>query len=206
MMERLFAILLFIGFNGIASQGDPCRPVPFPMYISFNETSLQGAIILTGNETNSTTQKWSITEDNPRVSLDFINNTYQIGLIRPVDLDVANLGDVCNSGLQQFAQRVSCKNNDGSPDDEDIILSVNPVNEYPPVAVKNYTIRIQEGEGPTPIYIARMLDLFQDRDCPRVTPIVGISKTTAGVREIMSSANFFKQQRSFQFLKQLKTE
>ncbi|XP_062599941.1 uncharacterized protein LOC134261531, partial [Saccostrea cucullata] len=162
------------------------------------------AIILTGNETNSTTQKWSITEDNPRVSLDFINNSYQIGLIRPVDLDVANLGDVCDSGLQQFTQRVSCKNNDGSPDDENIMFSVNPVNEYPPVAVKNNTIRIQEDKGPTPIYIARMLDLFQDRDCPRVTPIVGISKTTAGtdVSEyftVNTTTGFLYQMKNFDY-------
>ncbi|XP_062620848.1 mucin-2-like [Saccostrea cucullata] len=199
MMERLFAVVLFIGFNGVASQGNPCRPIPFPMQISFDETSLQGAIIFTGDETNHTTQKWSITESDPSVSLQFINNTYQIALIRPVDLDVSNLNDVCNSGLEQFTQRVTCNEN-GTPDDEYIVFRVNPVNEYPPVAIKNNTIKIQEEEKLIPKFIARMLDYFKDRDCPKVTPMVGISKTTAGP----DVSDFFTVNTTTGFLNQIK--
>ncbi|XP_062608359.1 uncharacterized protein LOC134270186 [Saccostrea cucullata] len=77
---------------------------------------------------------------------------------------------------------------------------VKPVNEYPPIAVRNDTIRIQEGEGPTPIYIARMFDFFQDRDCPRDRPIFIISKTT----EKADASEYFTVNTTSGFLYQIK--
>ncbi|XP_061177781.1 uncharacterized protein LOC133186566 [Saccostrea echinata] len=156
-MKELFAFLLISSLNGVVTQG---------------------SILFIGNETNSTTLKWAISNSNPSVSLEFVNQTYQLVLLQAIDLDVTNPGDVCNAALQNFQLTVSCNKLQGDPVDEYISFHVSSANEYQPVADKSEPIRIQEGEMPTPIFIKRLFNMFKDRDCPKETPMISISMAT----------------------------
>ncbi|XP_062609422.1 uncharacterized protein LOC134271189 [Saccostrea cucullata] len=171
-MKVLFAFLLISGLNGVVTQENHCQSIPLPPEISFDETSSPGSILFIGDQTNSTTQKWNLSDTNPQVSLEFKNQTYSVLLQQSRDLDV----NPCSLAEYQFIQRVSCTGPDGSPKDGDLTFKVNPVNEYSPSAVNREPVHINEGDHLSQIFIRRMFDSFEDRDCPKENPVISISK------------------------------
>ena len=50
-----------------------------------------GSIIFVSKKTNTTTQGWRVTDLYARVDLMLVNQTYQLTLLSPVDLDVADV-------------------------------------------------------------------------------------------------------------------
>eukprot|EP00105_Crassostrea_gigas_P038625 XP_019922773.1 PREDICTED: uncharacterized protein LOC105328185 isoform X2 [Crassostrea gigas] len=113
------------------------------MYVYFNETAASGSVIFVSNETKAIRKEWSLSSYDPRVALTFVKGTYQVVLLSAVDLDVANLGDIC-SPPEQFVQRITCYRNGQDPIIHWITFQVQPVNENPPEADTLPEIRISE--------------------------------------------------------------
>uniref|UniRef100_K1QT07 Cadherin domain-containing protein n=1 Tax=Magallana gigas TaxID=29159 RepID=K1QT07_MAGGI len=105
--------------------------------------TMEGSVIFVSNETKAIRKEWSLSSYDPRVALTFVKGTYQVVLLSAVDLDVANLGDIC-SPPEQFVQRITCYRNGQDPIIHWITFQVQPVNENPPEADTLPEIRISE--------------------------------------------------------------
>lgn len=192
--------VLFYYLKAIIAQV-PCKENPIPDNIYFNETSVAGSIVFVSNETNSTKQDW-IMSTNTRVELLFVNQTYQIILLTAVELDVTNPSDNCVSGLEQFAQPITCTITGGlEPVNRIVTFHVIPENEYPPDVDAVPGIYISEGNVTLPYYLAGLLNYFKDRDCPKDHLVLSISKYSSTERDV---SQYFMVNSSTGYLYQIK--
>lgn len=174
------------------------------MYVYFNETTASGSVIFVSNETNAIRKEWSLSSSEPRVALTFVKGTYQVVLLSAVDLDVANLGDVC-SPPEQFVQRITCYRNGQDPIIHWITFQAQPVNENPPNADTLPDIQISEGNVSLPLFLYPLLDYFKDRDCPKERLVLSISKNSRNKKDvgeyfmINSSTGFLSQVKHFDY-------